>query len=49
MKKMTVHAVMDRVAGERPGAPRAAAVAASVGVAAAVVVYKALRHESGAE
>ncbi len=49
MKKMTMHAVMDRVQGDRPGAPRAAAVAASVGLATAVVVYKALRHEADDE
>ncbi|HEY8466231.1 MAG TPA: hypothetical protein VIL04_05455 [Solirubrobacterales bacterium] len=49
MKKLAMHAVLDRVAGERPGAPRAAAVAASVGLAAAAVVYKALRHESSEE
>jgi hypothetical protein len=48
MKKMTMHAVMDRAQGINPGPPRAAAVAASAGLATAVVVYKVLRHdESG--
>jgi hypothetical protein len=49
MKKMTMHAVIDRVQGSRPGVPRAAAVAASVGAATAVVVYRLLRHDADAE
>lgn len=49
MKKMAMHAVIDRVGGNKPGVPRAAAVAASAGVATAVVVYRLLRHESDAD
>lgn len=46
MRKMSLNAVMDRIGGERPAPPRAAAVAASAGLATAVVVYRVLRHES---
>lgn len=46
MRKMSLNAFLDRVGGERPAPPRAAAVAAGAGVAAAVVVYRVLRHES---
>jgi hypothetical protein len=46
MKKMTMHAVMDKVQGENPSPPRSAAVAASAGLATAVLVYRVLRHES---
>jgi hypothetical protein len=49
MRKMAMHAVMDKVQGENPGPPRAAAVAASAGLATAVLVYKVLRHESESE
>ena len=45
MKKMTMHAVMDRAQGINPAPPRAAAVAASAGLATAVIVYKVLRHD----
>ena len=45
MKKATMNAFIDRVAGERPAPPRAAAVAAGVGMAAGVIVYRLLRHE----
>jgi hypothetical protein len=45
MKKMTMHAVMDRAQGINPGPPRAMAVAASAGLATAVLVYKVLRHD----
>jgi hypothetical protein len=45
MKKMTMHAVMDRAQGMNPAPPRAAAVAASAGIATAVLVYKVLRHD----
>jgi hypothetical protein len=45
MKKMSVNAVMDRIAGDNPAPPRAAAVAASAGLATAVVVYRVLRHD----
>ena len=46
MRKMSLNALLDRVGGDRPAPPRAAAVAAGAGVAAAVVVYRVLRHES---
>ena len=46
MRKATLNAFLDRLGGDRPGAPRAAAVAASAGLATAVVVYRVLRHES---
>jgi len=46
MRKMSLNAILDRVAGDNPAPPRAAAVAASAGVATAVVVYRVLRHES---
>ena len=46
MRKMTINAVMDRVGGENPAPPRAAAVAASTGLAVAVVVYRVLRHDA---
>jgi hypothetical protein len=46
MKTMAMRAVLDRVAGDNPAPPRAAAVAATAGVAAAVVVYRALRYEA---
>jgi hypothetical protein len=46
MKKMTMHAVMDRAQGMNPAPPRAAAVAASAGIATAVLVYRVLRHDS---
>jgi len=49
MNKMTMHAVMDKVQGENPGAPRAVAVAASAGLATAVLVYKVLRHDDDTE
>ena len=49
MKKMTMNAVMDKVQGENPSPPRSAAVAAGAGVAAAVLVYRVLRHESDEE
>jgi hypothetical protein len=45
MKKMTMHAVMDRAQGINPAPPRAAAVAVSAGVATAVLVYRVLRHD----
>jgi hypothetical protein len=45
MKSMAVRALFDRLAGENPAPPRAAAVAATAGVAAAVVVYRVLRSE----
>jgi hypothetical protein len=45
MRKTTLNAFMDRLAGDRPAPPRAAVVAASVGIATAVVVYRVLRHE----
>jgi hypothetical protein len=46
MRKMSLNAVIDRIGGERPAPPRAAAVAASAGLATAVVIYRVLRHES---
>jgi len=46
MKKLALNAFMDRVQGDRPGPPRAAAVAGSAGLVAAVVVYRVLRHEA---
>lgn len=46
MRKMSLNAVLDRIAGDNPAPPRAAAVAASAGVATAVVVYRVLRHDS---
>jgi hypothetical protein len=49
MRKMTMNAVMDRVQGEHPSPPRAAAVAASAGLATAIVVYRVLRHEFESE
>jgi hypothetical protein len=49
MKKMTMHAVMDRAQGVNPAPPRAAAVAASAGLATAVLVYKVLRHDDADE
>ena len=49
MKKMTMHAVMDRAQGINPAPPRAAAVAVSAGVATAVLVYKVLRHDDTGE
>ena len=45
MKDMTMRAFVDRLTGERPAPPRAAAVAASAGVATAVLIYRVLRHE----
>ena len=35
---------LDRVGGERPGAPRALGAAVMVGTAAAVVTYRLLRQ-----
>lgn len=49
MRKLAIDAVIDRVQGNRPGAPRAVAVAASAGVATAVLVYRLLRHEPDGE
>jgi hypothetical protein len=49
MRKATLNAFLDRVEGERPGAPRAAAVAVSVGIATAAIVYRVLRHEAESE
>jgi hypothetical protein len=49
MNKMTMHAVVDKIQGEKPGPPRAAAVAASAGFVTAVVVYRFLRHDSDSE
>jgi hypothetical protein len=46
MRKTTLNAFLDRLGGDRPGAPRSAAVAASAGIATAVVVYRVLRHEA---
>jgi hypothetical protein len=46
MRKATLNAFLDRLSGDRPGAPRSAAVAASAGIATAVVVYRVLRHNS---
>jgi hypothetical protein len=46
MKKKTLNAFMDRLQGQRPGPPRAAAVAASAGIATAVVIYRVLRHDA---
>ena len=46
MRKMSLNAVLDRIAGDNPAPPRAAAVAASAGVATAVVVYRVRRHDS---
>ena len=37
----------DRIAGERPGAPRALGAAIVVGAAAAALTYRVLRHEAG--
>jgi hypothetical protein len=45
MRKMTMNAVLDRIGGDNPAPPRAAAVAASAGLATAVIVYRVLRHE----
>ncbi len=42
LKKVTA----DRIAGERPSAPRALGAAVVVGAMAAVVTYRLLRHES---
>jgi hypothetical protein len=49
MRKATLNAFLDRLGGERPAAPRSAAVAASAGIATAVVVYRVLRHHPDAE
>ena len=49
MRKMTLNAVMDKVQGENPSPPRSAAVAASAGLATAVLVYRVLRHETEEE
>ena len=46
MRKGTLNAFMDRLQGQRPAPPRAAAVAASAGIATAVVIYRVLRHEA---
>ena len=46
MRKMSLNAVLDRIGGERPAPPRAAAVAASAGIATAVVIYRVLRHDT---
>ena len=45
MRKVSLNAFLDRLSGDRPGAPRSAAVAASAGIATAVIVYRVLRHE----
>ena len=49
MRKGTLNAFMDRLQGQRPGPPRAAAVAASAGIATAVVIYRVLRHDADDE
>jgi hypothetical protein len=45
MSKVLNRAVLDRITGDRPSAPRAAGAAVAVGGAAAAVTYRLLRHE----
>ena len=49
MKKLAMNTVMDKVQGSNPSPPRAAVVAASVGIATAGIVYRVLRHEADEE
>jgi hypothetical protein len=45
MASLLKRTAVDRIAGERPGAPRAFGAAVVVGTAAAVITYRLLRHE----
>jgi hypothetical protein len=46
MSKLVSRAILDRVTGSRPSAPRAAGAAIAIGGAAAAITYRLLRHES---
>jgi hypothetical protein len=47
MSLFPTRTVIDRLGGTRPSSPRAVGAAAAVGMTAAVVTYRLLRHQGG--
>jgi hypothetical protein len=45
MNLFPTRTVIDRITGNRPSPPRAMGAAAAIGVGAAVITYRLLRHQ----